>query len=386
MKKIFPFHSRLISLTLILLIFFVSCTTTQSNVIVERPVIIHEDNRLLELEAMIVLMEANALLLAGTNTQVPRVDADMARNMIRDLENDAHGDLNLSGILTAWSGRLAVLEGRINEAVRMHTQSQSAAPGNIPGIILGIRLAGSPASQLLVIERELSITSPNAPGFTELQIERGRTLLELNRFAEATAAFDAAFTSDIKDIYRESYIQHRNIAWEMRNADTASAGTIGVLGGDAITWNDSITIALNETQLLRFISGGRAMTNSEFFTRLLERGFIPYTQDINLTDWPSIAPNANDPVTRAGAAWFIWHLYAEARADRSMLTRYSSRFSTGPNPRSPIADVPPLSPFFDSILGSVETELLHLIDGRSFAPAELIRGAELLAILRRIDR
>ena len=123
----------------------------------------------------------------------------------------------------------------------------------------------------------------------------------------------------------------------------------------------------------------------EFFSRLLERGFIPLSQDVNAGEWPSLLPGQNDIVTRAGAAWFIWHLYAEARADRQMLSRYSSRFATGPNPRSPIADIPPLSPFFDSILGCVETELLHLIDGRNFGPAQLIRGTELLGMLRRID-
>ena len=358
-----------------------SCTSTQRSITVGR-VIVPEDTRLFELEEMIVNIEANA----QPNIPVTENLTYPPRNMIRSLEREAQGDLYLSGTLAAWSGRIAFLEGRINDAARLYNQSNNSAPGNIPAMILGIRLSGSAASQLLVIERELTVTSQNTPGFVELQTERGRVLLEMGRFAEATAAFDAAFSQDERGIYREIYLQHRDIAWEMRNADTASAMTIGVLGQGTITWNDSITIALNETQLLRFISGGRSLSNSEYFSRLLERGFIPNTQDVNIIDWPSSRPNQNDTVTRAGAAWFIWHLYAEVRADRSMLTRYSSRFATGPNPRSPIADIPPLSPFFDSILGSVETELLHLIDGRNFAPADLIRGAELLSILRRIDR
>jgi hypothetical protein len=121
------------------------------------------------------------------------------------------------------------------------------------------------------------------------------------------------------------------------------------------------------------------------FNRLVDRAFIPYTQDITISDWPAARPRADDVVTRAGAAWLVWHLFAESRGDRGMLSRYSARFATGANARSPIIDVPVLSPFFDSILGCIETELMSLPDGRNFRPAQPIRAAELLAILRRID-
>ena len=362
------------------LVFFSSCTSMQRNVSITRG---HtdSDNSLIEVEDLVVPLEARA-----GNTAGMQAEFDAARRVIRNLENNAQGDLYMLGRLSAWSGRISLAEGRVNEASRLLTQSQNSAPGNLTAMILNIRLTTNPEERLALIDRELSLINQFSPGYGELHIERGRALMELNRFAEAAGAFDIAFATEINEVYRESYVQSRNIAWEMRNTDTASVSTLSVISREGISWNDSITIALNETQLLRFISGGRNLSNTEFFNRLLERGFIPYNQDVNELDWPSTAPNQNEIVSRAGAAWFIWHLYAEARADRSMLTRYSSRFAVGPNPRSPIADIPPLSPFFDSILGCVETELLHLIDGRNFAPAEAIRGAELLAILQRIDR
>jgi hypothetical protein len=158
-----------------------------------------------------------------------------------------------------------------------------------------------------------------------------------------------------------------------------------MLGQESVSWNDCITLAKNETQLLRFLTGGRDMPNAELFSRLLDRAFIPFTQDINVNEWPNARPRINEAVTRAGAAWFIWHLYAESRADRGMLSRYSARFATGVNPRSPVADVPPLSPFFDSILGCIETEFLSLPDGRNFRASQPVRGVELLTILKRIN-
>jgi len=341
------------------------------------------EGELAKLEELIVPLEA----VGGTEARRRPNELAAARKMVSDLEREFSADAYFSAQLTAWSGRLAILEGRFSEAQRLYRQSLAGSAGNVPKIILGIRLEGDPAIRFGMIERELAVAGNQGGhhGFGELQIERGRTLFELERYAEAAGAFDTAFGSGLPGVYRDSYSASRDRAWSLRHTDGVRAGTINLIGRDGITWNDSIAITRNETQLLRFISGGRNLSDAEFFNRLVERAFIPHTQDINLYDWPAARPRADELVTRAGAAWFIWHLHAEARGDRGMLSRYSARFATGTNPRSPIADVPPLSPFFDSILGCVETELLNLPDGRNFRPSLPISGAELLTILKRID-
>jgi hypothetical protein len=236
----------------------------------------------------------------------------------------------------------------------------------------------------------LALTDRQSPssGFGELNIEKGRSLMELQRFAEAVSAFDTAFASPLDGIYRETYRKDRDRAWELRSfiGDGSAAGTLGILERGGLSWKDCISLAKSETQLLRFLTGGRDTNETELFNRLVERAFIPYTQNINENEWPGAKPKMEDLVSRSGAAWFIWHLYAESRADRGLLSRYSARYATGPNPRSPITDVPPLSPFFDSILGCVETEFMSLPDGRNFNPFGAIRGAELLVILKNMDK
>jgi len=359
---------------------FFSCLSLKNDILIDNQQV-QTDTNLAKLEAAIVPLEA----AGGTEARRRQNEITSARQMISGMEREASADADYSGKLIAWSGRLAILEGRYSEATRLYRQSIAVSPGNVPSVILGIRLEGDPAKRLEMIERELAAARQSAAGTGELNIERGRSLLELNRFSEAAGAFDTAFSSGLDAVYSESYGADRNRAWELRNTAGATAGTLDVLGRDSISWSDCISIAKNETQLLRFITGGRNMTDAELFTRLLERAFIPTIQDININEWPRTRPNAGDAVTRAGAAWFIWHLYAEARADRGLLTRYSARYATGANPRSPITDVPPLSPFFDSILGCIETELLSLPDGRNFRPAQPMRGAELLTVLRRID-
>jgi len=335
-----------------------------------------------EIEAAVIPLEAAGAAQAKSRQS----EIAAARLLITSKEKEASTDADYTGKLLAWSGRLAIIEGKYSEAQRLYRQSSAASAGNVPAIILGIRLEGDPAKRLEIIEKELAISGrlSSAVGFGELQIERGVSLADVSRFAESAGAFDSAFSSGISKVYKENYVNMRNRAWELRNTSGMAAGTMNMMQ-ERITWADCISIARNETQLLRFISGGRSLGEDEFFNRLVDRAFIPYTQDISISEWPKTKPDKSDFVTRAGAAWFVWHLYAEMRADRGLLSRYSSRYATGANPRSPIPDIPPLSPFFDSILGSVETELLSLMDGKNFRPAQSIRGSEMLAVLKKID-
>jgi hypothetical protein len=361
--------------------FFSACASLKSDISLNSQKDQSEKN-IEAIEEAVIPLEA----AGGAQARRRQNEIAAARQLITSREKEASTDADYSGRLLAWSGRLAIIEGKYSEAQRLYRQSTAASAGNVPSIILGIRLEGDPAKRLELIEKELAIAGrhSSAVGFGELQIERGVSLAEASRFAEAAGAFDAAFSSKIGNVYRESYANIRNRAWELRNTSGMAAGTMDMMQ-DRITWGDCIAIARNETQLLRFISGGRDISEADFFNRLLDRAFIPFTQDIGVNEWPKDKPARTEFVTRAGAAWFIWHLYAETRADRGLLSRYSSRYATGANPRSPIADIPPLSPFFDSILGCVETELLSLPDGRNFRPAQSIRGAEMLSILKKID-
>jgi tetratricopeptide (TPR) repeat protein len=363
---------------------FFACTSLQKDLSINSSKDQMEKS-LAKLEALIIPLEA----VGGTEARKQQTEMTSARRMIGDMEKEAAADADYSARLMAWSGRLAILEGKYSEAQRVYRQSLALSPGNIPAIVLGIRLEGNPAQRLEIAEKELALIDRQSPlsGFGELHIEKGRSLMELQRFTEAVAAFDAAFTSTLDGIYRETYRKDRDRAWELRHfTGGGSTGTLGILERGSLNWKDCISLAKSETQLLRFLTGGRDTNETELFNRLLERSFIPYTQNITISEWPNVKPKMEDAVSRSGAAWFIWHLYAESRADRGLLSRYSARYATGPNPRSPITDVPPLSPFFDSILGCVETELMSLPDGRNFNPSGAIRGAELLAILKNMDK
>ncbi|MDR1566011.1 MAG: hypothetical protein LBS48_01850 [Treponema sp.] len=314
-----------------------------------------------------------------------------ARRRIGEMEKQAVPDAEFQALLAAWSGRLSILEGRSADAQRELKRSQTLSPGNWPSVVLQARLEKDRQKRLGIIhealakeELGLAKNAGDHEGPGELGIEEGRILLELNRYAEAVAAFDLAFILlEKKPFYRETSRAGRDRAWELRNLEAGSK-TVEIVQREGITWNDLIEITKSETDFLRFITAGRDWPVDEIFNRLLERSFVPATQDITLIEWPATVPGSDETVLRSGAAWFLWHIHAENRANRGLLSRYSSRYANSLNARSPIGDLPLLSPFFDSILGCVESEFMSLSDGKNFFPDEKVRGSAYFGMLKKM--
>jgi hypothetical protein len=302
------------------------------------------------------------------------------RRQITDLERKSIQDEVYKARVAALSGRLFLFEGKNSDAGRQLSLSEDLDAGNVQARVLSIRREQDPQRRLALID-----SYPEADSAGELQIERGLVLSALQRFSEAVAAFDTAFAQlSGREVYRETYQAGRDQAWELR--DTAGIGnsTAEIVRRPAVTWRDIIELTKNETGLLRFLTAGRDFPTGELFNRLLERSFIPLSQNVNLKDWPAAKPALNDTVLRGGAAWYLWRLLAENRADRGLLTRYSSRYVNRPNAASPILDIPLGSPYFDSVLGCVEREIMALPDGKNFVPNETIRGAAFLAMLKKL--
>ena len=304
-----------------------------------------------------------------------------ARRQVAALEGTV-ADPAYEALLAAWSGRLYLMAGRTGDAQREYRKSQSLWPSNIPSQVLSFRLERDLSRRHAMIEASLETES----AYGELLIERGRVLFYLNRFSEAVAAFDSAFVLlAAKPYYEEAYRVFRDKAWELKDLkDDAGSRTVELARREEITWRDLIEMTKNETSLLRFITAGRDVPVETLFDQLLDRAFIPFTQDTALIEWPEAKPSSSEIVERSGAAWYLWRLYAENRANRGLLTRYSTRIANNPNAQSPIPDLDILSPFLDSILGCVESEFMSLPDGRNFIPGEPVKGSEFLLMLKKL--
>jgi tetratricopeptide (TPR) repeat protein len=364
MKKIIPiFAAALIAIS--------SCQSVQKDVVLSSA---GEKTRgeLTEIEELIVRMDGGG---AG------REGIAAARQKIAAMQGTV-ADNNFEAALSAWSGRLYLMEGKNSDAQREQRKSQNLSPRNLPLQILNFRMERNLTQRLSMIESSLAAEGP----LGELMIERGRVLFDLNRLSEAVAAFDTAFvTLEEKRFYEEAYAVFRDKAWELRDLEYSTGNRTAEIArqGD-IAWKDLIEITKSETDLLRFITAGRDLPSETIFAQLLERSFIPIIQDAARTEWPYTKPSSSEIVLRSGAAWFLWHLYAENRANRGLLTRYSSRYANTPNSRSPIGDLDIRSPFLDSVLGCVESEFMSLPDGRNFLPNERIKAPEFLSMIKKL--
>lgn len=315
---------------------------------------------------------ANSEITALENLIVPldndpaEQDVAAARAAITALERKGVKDAVYEARLAAWSGRLCLLEGRAPDAEKLLKRSVSLLPQDIPGEVLAARLERDAGRRLALIDSALAQEPSGGP----LLIERARTCLELKSYRDAVAAFDTAFPS-LDPLYGRVYASQRQQAWDARDlASDVSFRTAAIVSKNEITWRDAIDLARTEAGLLAFLTAGKDWSAEKIFPRLLGQAVIP--------------PVAiDDSLTRAGAAWFVWHLTAEARGDRLLLTRYSARYRTSAFLVSPVSDVPLGSPFFDSVMGCIEWEILSLPDGKSFWPDKPVKGAAFLQMLKK---
>jgi tetratricopeptide (TPR) repeat protein len=358
------------TLFIFLLVLFSGCQSLQKDLMVSAAdEAVSRD--LAELEKAVVTQEAS---------NPSKEDLETLRRRIETLKTTIP-DGDFQSQLAAWSGRLYLTAGSLSDAQKEYRNSQNLSPWNMPQAVLSFKLERDLQKRLALVDEAIL----NESEVGEFQLERGRVLLDLNRFSEAVAAFDSSFVLlDKKPFYEEAYKPFRDKAWELRDLRPEGSKTTEIVRQGELTWRSLIELTKAETDLLRFLTAGRDWPADDIFPRLLERSFVPYTQDIEIIDWPQTKPLLNDMVSRAGAAWFLWHLYAENRANRGLLTQYSSRYVNARGARSPIPDLPLLSPFFDSVLGNVEAEFMSLPDGRNFIPREKFRASEYLLALRKL--
>ncbi|MDR0402453.1 MAG: hypothetical protein LBH35_02560 [Treponema sp.] len=330
-----------------------------------------------ELENMIVPLDAKT----GSER---RAASEQARAKITSLEKSGVQDRNFEGRLSAWSGRLFLIEGKRREAEAALKKSESLSPGNVEARVLTIRMENDPSVRVGLAEAAI-VEAAGGSFFGksgEFHIELALGLLEQNYYREAAAAFDAAFPQ-LPPVYAETYETPRENAWALRNLEGTGGKSAEIALKSEINWEDVLELTGAETELLRFITAGQSWPLNDLYRRLYDTSVIPPTQEINVVSLYEGIPNRTaprDPVLRAGAAWYLWRLLAENRGDRSILTRYSYHYPG----RSPIPDLPRDSIFFDSILGCVEREFMALTDGRNFDGAGTVSGPEFLGMIKKI--
>lgn len=339
-------------------LFAASCASMQKDLLVSS--VDDESNaQLSSLESMIVPLDSGA----------SRDQLASARSLVAELEAKPVKDTVFEARLMAWSGRLFLLEGKRAEAEKRLRRSVSLLAGDVPVQVLEARLEGDAEKRVALIDGYLA--SAETTGI--LGIERARACIELRRYREAVAAFDSSFIL-LPPFYESTYRAERDRAWELRDLDpTASTIAARIANAPRITWLDAIELAKSETDLLSFMTADKNRPSSKLFPSLVSTSFI------------LAGTRPEDTVSRAGAAWFLWHLLARERSDPSLLDKYSQRMKSRPGAASPVPDVPVSAPTFDSAIGCVEWEIMSLPDGSRFFPDDPVQGSAFLGMLKKVD-
>lgn len=359
---------------------FASCSTLQDDRLgsTGSPA---RDRDLFDLERSIVLLDAPTTGPELT-TSSARADAQAARlatlkdieKKIAELEKIDVKDTVFSARLESWAGRLALAGGNRQEASRRYARAVALVPGDISALVLSSRLERDPVKRLASLER----TRILFPDSGELLVEEGRTFLELGRYREAVASFDAGFPL-LQPAYREAYQAERDSAWSLRDhAESDGARTRAVSSAPSVTWDDVVAVSLERAGFLDFMTAGKAWKTDRAFDTLAKDSLIPTISGVS-------APRGST-VRRGELAWYLWRVSLERAGTPAVAKRYSARWAANPSMPSPIPDIPPSSPWFDGALGCVEREIMSLPDGRQFFPDAPVSGSEFLKALKAAAR
>lgn len=331
-----------------------SCATVQQDLTVER---LPADafSTLDAWERDLVLLEAEA----------DRASLDALRSRLAEAGARPVLDRPWSARLAALAGRAALLAQDRAAAERELRKALSLNPADEVARVLEARLERNPDKRKALVEGALGTAETRA----RLRAELGRILLAEGKYSEALAAFDASLPF-LPEPYEGVYGAERRRALALRDA---SAPAVSVLLTDKpASLQDLAALVQSESSLADFLTGGKDWAPGVLFERLKAGGFYP----------DAASPGAS-PARRGEAAFLLWHLAANRKNDRSLLRRYSDRYLGRPVPASPVPDVPLDAPWFDSVLGCVEREIMELTDGRNFRPLDPVSGLEFYRWLRK---
>ena len=334
--------------------FLVSCATVQKDLTVER----------LTGDAFAVLdaWERDLILLESEPDQAA---LDTLRARLTEAGARPVLERPWSARLAALSGRAALLAQDRPAAERELRRALSLNPADEVARVLETRLERNPDKRKALVETALGAAETQA----RLRAELGRILLSEGRYAEALAAFDASLPF-LPEPYEQAYGAERRRALALRDASAPPGRTL--ISDRPASLQDLAALVQAESSLVDFLTGGKNWAPGILFERLRSGGF-----------YPDPAAPGTSPARRGDAAYLLWRLAANRKNDRSLLTRYTDRYRSRQNPASPVPDVPLDAPWFDSVLGCVEREIMELVDGRNFRPLDPVSALDFYRWLRR---
>ncbi|UTC68294.1 MULTISPECIES: hypothetical protein [unclassified Treponema] len=209
------------------------------------------------------------------------------------------------------------------------------------------------------------------PTAYRLQSELGFVYYLLKDYTNALVAFDASLDF-LNEEYSLLYGEKREYCRKFYKVDSdLKKTTAQILTQSKISLIDMATLTQDNTHALDSITGTAFWRPAMLADRLKAAGW--YDDSVSLS---------NGKAKRRDAALFLWHLLIGN--DNEALTQYSRQYVYSGKP-SPIQDVAIDGVFFDAIIGTVEEDIIPLIDGRLFVPDGDVSGLDFYEWLKKAD-
>lgn len=202
-----------------------------------------------------------------------------------------------------------------------------------------------------------------------LRAELGSVYFNLKDYKKALAAFDSSLAF-LPIEYNELYKNQRNYSLRFyATEEDLKSSSEKIIKKEKISLMDMTILTQDNTHSLDFITGTAEWSPILLAERLKHAGW--YNPDSNL----------QDAALRRDAALFLWHLISAG--DTKTLTKYSRFYEN--KDKLPIPDVELDGLYFDSILGTVEEDVIPLVDGKNFNPLEIFSGLDFYNWLLKAD-
>ncbi len=210
------------------------------------------------------------------------------------------------------------------------------------------------------------------PNYYRLKSELAYTYYLNKDYTNALASFDSSLDF-LPEEYTELYGEKRDYCRKFYTVDSDMKGSSSkIVSKSQIKMVEMTELCENETNALDFVTGTAHWKPLMLAEKLKANQW--YNESANLK---------KDIVRRKDAALFLWHLIVGNNSKK--LSRFSRRYAARGG-KSPIPDVELDGVYFDSILGTVEEDIIPLIDGVKFDPDKPVSGLEFYNWLKKADR
>ncbi len=208
------------------------------------------------------------------------------------------------------------------------------------------------------------------PSFYRLQAELGALHYLTENYTEALVAFDGSLEF-LPEEYGARYGTLRDYCSKFHTIDKGIKKTTAqIVKQDKILLIDMAVLTQDNTHALDFITGTSQWKPKMLADRLKAAGW--YAADLIVQE---------EYAKRKDAALFLWRLIAGN--DSRMLSKYSLKYAN--RNKLPLADVTMDGVYFDSVLGTVEEDIIPLVGGKMFDPDGSVSGLEFYNWLKKAD-